>query len=516
MKKRVSVLLLIYVFIFSFTSLTTVFSQENKAKTEFQVKGFHLDLRIQVMTPKALKSFAKELAGFGINTLILEWEATYPYEKHATISNEFAYTRVEVKSFIDYCEGLGIDVIPLQQCFGHVEYILRNERYGHLKEDWKEISQVCPLKIEDNKALFKDLFKDMASMHNSDYIHIGGDETYLLGHCNACSAKAEEVGKSKLFVDYMTTMSDIILELGKKPIMWADIVLEHPEAADDLSKDIIFIDWNYGWETNHFGDVGNLQQKGFTFWGSPAIRSSPDNWYITNWDKHFNNQRDFIPYSRNAGYKGMVMTSWSTSGIYGLTVCDEGYKVLDMQQIRNVYPLSGFRILIASYAEALKNKGAIDPERFVISYAAERFGLNEKDVAELWRALSISRDLIFKGKPLAEIMANSNTAHEIFYKLKPLKNKKEFEHYRLINDLRQFYLATYQIETMYNSVEFSVGNLEDLKPKLEALKIESKKLDKRFKKLHQGFLYDSEIEDQNNIRNLAFNILYNRINKTRN
>ena len=39
---------------------------------EFPVKGFHVDLRTQVMTIDALKNFATELSEMGINTLCVE------------------------------------------------------------------------------------------------------------------------------------------------------------------------------------------------------------------------------------------------------------------------------------------------------------------------------------------------------------------------------------------------------------------------------------------------------------
>ncbi|TDA71318.1 N-acetyl-beta-hexosaminidase, partial [Halomonas marinisediminis] len=74
---------------------------------------------------------------------------------------------------------------------------------SNLKEDRKDISQLCPMEVTDNVALFTDLFTDLVGTHNSDYIHIGGDETYLLGHCEKCKKKVAEVGKSKLFVDHM-------------------------------------------------------------------------------------------------------------------------------------------------------------------------------------------------------------------------------------------------------------------------------------------------------------------------
>ena len=40
---------------------------------QFAVRGFHVDLRIQVMTMDALKALADELAAFGMNTLVMEW-----------------------------------------------------------------------------------------------------------------------------------------------------------------------------------------------------------------------------------------------------------------------------------------------------------------------------------------------------------------------------------------------------------------------------------------------------------
>src|SRR5476651_1536374 len=104
MKKYILILLI---------SLTAVFNAgaQNVAKPQspFIVKGFHLDLRIQVMTMDALKSFALKLSKDGINTLIMEWEGTYPFEKHPLIPNRYAYTKAEVITFIKYCNGLGID-----------------------------------------------------------------------------------------------------------------------------------------------------------------------------------------------------------------------------------------------------------------------------------------------------------------------------------------------------------------------------------------------------------------------
>ena len=86
-------------------------------QNDFKVKAFHLDLRIQVMTLKALKSFVKELSDSGMNTVVMEWEATFPFKKHRIIANRYAYTSEEVKEFIAYCVSLKLDVIPLMSFY---------------------------------------------------------------------------------------------------------------------------------------------------------------------------------------------------------------------------------------------------------------------------------------------------------------------------------------------------------------------------------------------------------------
>ena len=488
--------------------------QVEQAK-QFPVRGFHIDLRVQVMTMDALKSFAKELADFGINTLVMEYEATFPYLQHATISNKYAYSREEIREFVDYCNNLGIDVISLQQCFGHVEYILRHGRYTKLAETRQDISQVCPSKTEECRQLFTDLFSDMASLHTSKYIHVGGDETRLLGRCAECSKKAGEEGTSKLFADYLKMICETITEMGKIPVMWADIILKYPDAVDLLPKETVFVDWNYGWDINYFGNISELQKKGVTLWGAPAIRSHPDNWYTTDWQKHFNNQRDFIPYARNANYQGMVMTSWSTSGLYGFN-WDINWEVVDMFAIRNVYPLSGFRILIASYANALNQSEPVDPFAFITKYAQERFGLN-KDESEKFRTALFASPEIIRPENISDLnkIATIKTAVDEACKtmtsLKPRNNQKEFEHLRLMLDLRQFYLDSKIVEATYESDEYSKGKEPELLSAITELLKKSVKLDQRFSSLNKGFLYPSEITEQNRIRSQKVRNIYSAL-----
>ena len=59
-----------------------------------------------------------------------------------------------------------------------------------------------------------------------------------------------------------------------------------------------------------------------------------------SWKTHFTNIKDFIPHARLHKYAGMIMTSWSTSGDYGLEWDQKG-EVTAMHSVRHVYPLAG-------------------------------------------------------------------------------------------------------------------------------------------------------------------------------
>ena len=488
------------------------------APSDFKVKGFHLDLRIQVMTMPALKAFAKKLSENGINTLVMEWEGTYPFKNHPLISNRFAYSREEVTDFIDYCNRLKIDVIPLQQSFGHVEYILRHPRYKDLREDQKDYSQVNPLKEDLNRELFTELYRDLISTHTSKYIHIGGDETYLLGHSPESKKKVAELGKGRLYGDFIKLLCDIVVGLGKRPILWADIALKYPDALKGLPKETVFVDWNYGWDINMFGNHNNLLNSGFEIWGAPSIRSHPDNYFLTQWEKHFNNIKDFIPQARGFGYHGIIMTSWSTSGLYS-SIWESTRDLMDLYAIRRVYPITGFNMLIAAFFEAANNPRPLDTEHFVLQYAQKQYGFDRQQAKDFWMALKAVPYEIVQGKisnpqvSMSSFLDSAEMVVATMHRLKPTANKQEFENYRLMSDIRLQYLKYMDIEKMVNSADFKAEDVPKALAALDALQTSG--LDERFMQLNKGYFFEGELKQENQYRNGKIKLLRERLSRNK-
>jgi hypothetical protein len=509
---RVRLLIITFLLITNISQAKTV----GPADT-LQIRGFHLDLRIQVMKMPALRNFVLHFSKQGINTLVMEWEGSYPFQEDPLIPNRYAYTRQEVKDFIAYSQSLHIDVIPLQQSFGHVEYILRHYKYAALREDDKDFSQVCPSEPELNKELFTRLFTDMAALHPSPYFHIGGDETHLLGHCEKCKKRAAEIGISRLYFDHIKMLCDIVVSLGKRPVLWADIALNYPEYIHLLPKETIFVDWNYGWAMDRFGAHERLVQSGYEIWGAPSIRSSPDNYFLTRWQYHFNNIRDFIPICKKLGYKGIVMTSWSTSGVYSPAYESED-DLVELYALRHVYPVTGFDILISAYMKALYSDHPLDIDLFIQDYCRSTFGFDKNQSEQFKKALFTAPYTITDGKVKApgrmglnELLDSATQASKTFRDLQPNKNSNLFEHFRLMADIRVYYISFMEIEKEVNSDDFSPSKIPDCLNRLKALMYEESELDKRFRILNQDLLYPAAIDEENTLRNQKIHNLYNRL-----
>jgi hypothetical protein len=312
-------------------------------------------------------------------------------------------------------------------------------------------------------------------------------------------------------------LCDIVVSLGKRPVLWADIALRYPEYIRLLPKETIFVDWNYGWDLDRFGAHEQLVKSGYEIWGAPAIRSSPDNYYVTEWQHHFNNISNFIPVCRKLGYKGVVMTSWSTSGEYAPSYESED-DLVDLAALRHVYPITGFDILISAYFDALKTDQPLAINKFITHYCRTRFGFDENKANLFQNALFIAPYTISKGKvqspmpmTIKTLLDSARIASKTFHNLEPLSNKALFEPFRLMADIRVHYLSYMEIETAVNSENFNSKDVPGYLTRLKNLMAAEPALNKRFAALNHEVLYPAAINEENMLRNQKVQILYDRL-----
>jgi N-acetyl-beta-hexosaminidase len=162
-------------------------------------RAIHYDTKHHQDKIEYVKTFIKELARYKINILVWEWEDKFAYPSHPEIGAPGAFTPQEIQGLTDYARQYHIQIAPLVQGLGHASFILKWQQFAQYREIPASNFEFCPLKEGSYNLLF-DLWKDaIDATKGSEYIHIGSDETYELGLCDQCKAKANEIGKKGLY-----------------------------------------------------------------------------------------------------------------------------------------------------------------------------------------------------------------------------------------------------------------------------------------------------------------------------
>lgn len=206
----------------------------------------HVDLKRIGWNFEYLLEILDLFAELKINFILLEYEDKFKFDFCDEIPVESAFTKEQIATLDERAHRNFIQVIPLVQCIGHFEYILRNDKYLEISESHQTRSQACPLH-PGTFELFKNMAGEVMDAHpHSKFFHVGADEPFLLGTCPKCASAVLELGKGQLYGDFLNkVLSWVIDEKGKKPLFWADILQHYDDVAEMCRKDTIAVEWNY-------------------------------------------------------------------------------------------------------------------------------------------------------------------------------------------------------------------------------------------------------------------------------
>ena len=217
---------------------------------DFEYRGLYHDItRGKVPTVDTLKKLIDHMAYFKMNSLQLYVEHTFEFEETKELIKRTGYiSREELKQLDKYCRDNFIDFIPSIATFGHMYEILEQDKYRHLrvckdvktpKNFWRSrmahhtIDPLNPESIE----LVTSLIDQYEPNFCTDKFNICGDETFDLENYGG------DVDTGKLYVDFI---HKIIVHLkNKKIMMWADVLLHHPETLDSMPDDVYYLNWDY-------------------------------------------------------------------------------------------------------------------------------------------------------------------------------------------------------------------------------------------------------------------------------
>ncbi len=309
---------------------------------------FHLDMNFAALRTDYLPKLLERLAEMGYNAILWELENKVRFDQLGPAVDPEAMTKQEFRQLLNYARELRLEPIPLLQTIGHGEYVLLHPEFQHLRENPLRHDCYCTtlpavrLHLKKLIAEYLELFGDLR------FFHLGGDEAYEFGTCDACRAYIEQHGRNRLYSDYLSDLSSALHMRGIRPGVWADMVLAHPDEMDSVDRSLILWDWNY-WGSgpedrevriwgegpvtqdtltdthrrtfpglldrsgrfNAFYTTDFLKENGFEVILASSSRSAGDALFGGNFNRH---ARNIIGCARKAGESSLLghcVTSWA-------------------------------------------------------------------------------------------------------------------------------------------------------------------------------------------------------------
>jgi hypothetical protein len=291
---------------------------------DFRIRGLlHDTTRGKVPTIDSLKEIALQCAFYKINHLQLYIEHSYAF----SMIPEFAVesdplTSEEILDLDEFCKKHYIELVPALATFGHLYELLRIKRFSHLNELDIDASTL-PHNLWDRMAhytlnpgseegyqLIRSMIGEILPLFSSPFFNICADETFDLG-----SGKSHDIalnnGVGSVYAGFVNKILAIVIENGKTPMMWGDIILNHPEILPSFPEKTIFLNWGYGADVSS-ESTEKFAKENVTFCVCPGVMG----WsrFANNINDASVNIRKMVSFGKQYGALGVVNTNWGDCG----------------------------------------------------------------------------------------------------------------------------------------------------------------------------------------------------------
>ncbi|CAF2966100.1 unnamed protein product [Rotaria sp. Silwood2] len=303
-------------------------------------KYIHLDLK---GAPPKLDKFYESFFNFlkslqmGVKGVLIEYEDILPLEGiFADVGHQAGYTKSDIKLIEKAAKENEIEIIPLIQTFGHLEWILKLDKFKSYR-DHPNLPLVISPCLNATYVLLQDLLQQTLDMHpNSNKIHIGCDEVMLYNVHDQCYKK--QMNKSERYIDHIQRIVNIVHQIrpGIRVLIWDDI-LRHDEFTKNdkllsqLKGLVEPVSWNY---VPTFHDyyktlsAWKIYPKLFnSIWAASAFKGGVDRFsMITNTTHHVLNNRQWLHFMQSPTFEekyfsAIILTGWSRFDHF-MPLCD--------------------------------------------------------------------------------------------------------------------------------------------------------------------------------------------------
>lgn len=299
--------------------------------------------RGQVSTLADFKDIIRQLACYKVNLYQLYIEDMFRFEASRTSGEQRgALTGNELAQLVEEGRRNHVVVSPIFETLAHQERLLSLEEHRRFAADdatgsgWEPLrraahnlfSRLVPLSADeaaapaafsadDPRALrfVQSLVDEIAVVTRGPFFHIGGDEWQAPAATGA--AAASSAGGVRAYGRYLGSLARHLEDhYGCRAMVYGDVILEHPDAARDLPREVVVVDWHYD-PQDSFQSLGRLERLGFR-----DVIVSPGLWtwrtFYPNYARAFRNVAAAAQAGKRAGAIGCITAAWGDGGAENL------------------------------------------------------------------------------------------------------------------------------------------------------------------------------------------------------
>ncbi|HEY3416716.1 MAG TPA: family 20 glycosylhydrolase, partial [Armatimonadota bacterium] len=213
-------------------------------------RGVHYDVaRGNYDSLTSLRRLIRYSADCGLNELVLYMEDLWRYQHHPQLANAHAYRLEDMQALAEYAARHGVDFIPSLTTMGHSFHILEKPAYRHLAfpGEQPDFDVFNPAVYQ----LFAELFDEVLPHFTSPYVFINGDEVRHVDLSEEAREEARQHGIGSIYGRGMGKIAQLVIDRGRRPIMWHDMLLHHPDSLAYLPKETIIAFWYYDYQPDY-------------------------------------------------------------------------------------------------------------------------------------------------------------------------------------------------------------------------------------------------------------------------
>ncbi|MBQ8311261.1 MAG: family 20 glycosylhydrolase [Clostridia bacterium] len=283
-------------------------------KPQFARRGYMLDIsRARIPKVETIKRLIDLLSELKYNEFQLYMENfCYKFPHFPQVNADYdCLTPDDMMELDQYCADRFIDLVPNQNCFGHMAVWLAQKEFEHLGvSDGKTKTGTLNILLPETVEFVEKLFDSVLPYFRSKYVNIGLDEAYGLGKFQL-EEICREKGKTTVFMQWLGQVSDIIKrKYGKTVMFWSDMVYEAKESFHLIPRGAVALNWGYDLIETALMDrrCAYLEENNIPFYVCPGDSA----WlaFTGRFDLMTFNLRTSAEFGYNHGARGYLLTAW--------------------------------------------------------------------------------------------------------------------------------------------------------------------------------------------------------------